>query len=47
MTPLPSYPKCFKGGLFVALNSKPIICLPSSYKALNHRKTMDPPPVNL
>ena len=46
MTPLPSYPKCFKGGSFVALNSKPRICLPSSYEALNPRITMDPPPVN-
>ena len=30
----------------MALNSKPRICLPSSYEALNPRITMDPPPVN-
>ena len=46
MTPLPSYPKCFNGGSFVALISKPRVCLPSSYEALNPRSTTDPYPVN-
>ena len=35
MAPLPSYPKGFKSGSFVALNSKPKIFQPSSYESLN------------
>ena len=46
LTPLPPHPKCFKEGSFVALNSKPRTCLPSSFEALNPRITIDPPPVN-
>ena len=46
MAPLPSYPKGFKSGSFVALNSKPKIFQPSSYESLNPVFNVDPPSVN-
>ena len=46
MAPLSSYPKGFKSGSFVALNSKPKIFQPSSYESLNPVFNVDPPSVN-
>ena len=46
MAPLPSYPKGFKSGSFVALTSKPKIFQPSSYGSLNPVFNADPPSVN-
>ena len=46
MSPLPIYPKGFKPGSFVALNSKPRVFLPSSYEAFNPHISLDPPSLN-
>ena len=46
MSPLPIYPKGFKPGSFVALNSKPRVFLPSSYEAINPHISLDPPSLN-
>lgn len=46
MSPLPTYPKGFKSGSFVSINSKPKIFQASSYEALNPIINMDPPSVN-
>ena len=45
ISPFP-YPKEFKPGSFVALNSKPKVFLPSSYEAINPQISLDPPSLN-
>ena len=46
ISPLPTYPKGFKSGSFVSINSKPKIFQTSSYEALNPIINMDPPSAN-
>lgn len=46
MSPLPTYPKAFKTGSFVSINSKPKIFQASSYEALNPVINMDAPSIN-